>query len=56
MSDKKLKEIDVKLHNFMVRQREINNALSNWVIHTEKLVVIPKLRELDTRVCMSAIL
>ncbi len=64
MSDKNdIKRLDVKLHNYILSQNEAhvalneaNNALVNWVIYIEKLVVVPKLREQDTVVCMSAIL
>ncbi len=64
MSDKNgLKRLGIKLHNYILSQNEAhvvlnkaNNALVNWVIHIEKLFVVPKMREMDTQVCMSAIL
>lgn len=55
MSDKKLKELDVKLHNFIFYQQNVN---TDMVGHMNQLVIYHVNRMLkekkDTPVCVSA--
>lgn len=60
MSDKRLKQLDVKLHNFMVSQLEFNNNISGPLITTiqnQNYLISDFIeRKCVSPVCMSAIL
>ncbi len=55
MANKEVKALDVKLHNFMVKQNDVNYNSLNWRIAVEQLLIIPELRK-SGNVCVSAII
>ena len=57
MSDKKLKELDVKLHNFIVGQARLNVDIRNVLTAHKnilKMYLNEKIQESNTTVCVSA--
>ncbi len=58
MANKEVKQLDVKLHNFIGGQLRYNDKVYSSLHEHKKVLkhlIACKMRELDTTVCMSAI-